>query len=213
MSSPLIRARGLGFGPTRDIPLVRNLSFELHPSQLLWVYGPNGAGKSTLVRVILGQGWIQEGVLQRNVDPNEIGYLPQLQNRQFHLPATLRDVVVTSVAGPLSSEEIVRFGLLEPRHLRLGWNTASGGERKRALLTRLLLQNPVLLILDEPFGYLDAESYRLVIGAIGRFLDSHPGQKHGKGVLIVEHGAIPDALGRLDAVKLGIGPDYDTVNS
>lgn len=203
MPSPLLRAKALSFGPTRDKPLVRNLSFELYPSQLLWISGPNGAGKSTLIRVILNQGWIESGILERHVDQKQIGYLPQLQNRQFHLPVTLRDIVVTAVAGPLSSDEIVQFGLLRPEQLHLGWNTASGGERKRALLTRLLVQDPTLLILDEPFGHLDAESYTLVIQAIKRFLTDSSGRS--KSVLIVEHGALPETLGQFEIVKVAIG--------
>lgn len=203
MPSPLIRAKGLSFGPTRDKPLVRNLSFELYPSQLLWISGPNGAGKSTLIRVILNQGWIENGTMEKNIDGKNIGYLPQLQNRQFHLPVTLRDMIATAVRGPLSSDAIVQLGLLRPEQLYLGWNTASGGERKRALLTRLLLQDPTLLILDEPFGHLDAESYTLVIRAIERFLTASSGRS--KSVLIVEHGAIPEALGRFEVVKVAIG--------
>lgn len=206
MSSLLIRAKGLDFGPQRDQVLVQDLSFELRSSQLLWISGPNGAGKSTLLRVILGQGWIKQGTLERHVPIADIGYLPQLQNRKFHLPVTLRDVVVTAVDGRVSSDDIVRIGLLQPAHLRLGWNTASGGERKRTLLTRVLMQDPALLILDEPLGHLDLESYALVIKAIDRFLNAPSNRPRAKGVIIVEHGAFPDALGRLNVVKVTLGP-------
>ncbi|WDT76915.1 MAG: ATP-binding cassette domain-containing protein [Candidatus Manganitrophus sp.] len=205
MPSPILCAKGLSFGPTRNMPLVRNLSFDLYPSQLLWVSGPNGAGKSTLIRVILNQGWIESGILEKQIEGKNIGYLPQLQNRQFHLPVTLQDIVVMAVGKPLSSDQIIQLGLLRPEQLHLGWNTASGGERKRALLTRLLLQNPTLLILDEPFGHLDAESYTLVVQVIERFLTTPSGQQREKSALIVEHGAIPETLGRFDVVKMEIG--------
>jgi ABC-type Mn2+/Zn2+ transport system ATPase subunit len=210
MSSLLVRAKGLDFGPKRDQVLVRNLSFELWPGQILWIAGPNGVGKSTLLRVILGQGWIKQGSLERFVPMADIGYLPQLQNRKFHLPVTLWDVIVTAVDGRVTSADIARIGLLQPAHLRLGWNTASGGERKRTLLTRVLMQDPSLLVLDEPLGHLDSESYALVINAIDRFLNASSDRSRAKGVMVVEHGALPEALGRFDVAKVILGPASDS---
>jgi ABC-type molybdenum transport system ATPase subunit/photorepair protein PhrA len=116
-------------------------------------------------------------------------------------------VIAAAVKSPLSSDRIVQLGLLRPEQLHLDWNTASGGERKRALLSRLLLQDPTLLILDEPFGHLDPESYILVIRAIERFLTTPEGQRREKSALIVEHGALPETLGRFDVVKIVVGYD------
>lgn len=204
MPSPILCAKGLSFGPTRNMPLVRNLSFDLYPSQLLWVSGPNGAGKSTLIRVILNQGWIESGILEKQIEGKNIGYLPQLQNRQFHLPVTLKDIVVMAVGKPLSSDQIIQLGLLRPEQLHLGWNTASGGERKgRCSLGFFTKSDP----LDSGRAvrtprcrklYPRRSSHRAI-------LTTPSGQQREKSALIVEHGAIPETLGRFDVVKMEIG--------
>jgi ABC-type Mn2+/Zn2+ transport system ATPase subunit len=196
----LIEAVRLSFGPSATHPVARDLSFRLIPGQILWVGGANGAGKTTLLRAILGQAHILSGSLNVRLSPDRIGYLPQLSNRFFHLPATLGDIVALS--RPTSHPgEGIPFDLLSPHHLPLAWNTASGGERKRALLARVLLARPDLLLLDEPLSHLDEESYAVVLHAIRTFVQS--GER--KGALIVEHEPPPEGIESLSVVKISIG--------
>jgi ABC-type Mn2+/Zn2+ transport system ATPase subunit len=198
--SELIEALSLSFGPDATHSLTRDLSFRLLPGRILWVRGANGAGKTTLLRAILGHGHISSGSLHVRVSSDRIGYLPQLSNRFFHLPATLGDIV--SLSRPDSHpEEGIPFGLLSSRHLSLSWNTASGGERKRALLARVLLSRPDLLLLDEPLSHLDEESYEVVLHAIRTFVLS--GER--KGALIVEHEPPPDKIDALSVVDISSG--------
>lgn len=170
----LLRAENLAYGFSS--PLLKGLNLTLSDHELLLVSGPNGVGKSTLVRIILGfpPARIFAGQLQCSVAPGHIAWLPQLENPEFHLPLTLRDVLDISLPQAPSTEAIVALGLLRAEHLGLPWNLASGGERKRTLLTRALLHQPRLLLLDEPLNHLDTESRALVVKGLGDYLAARP---------------------------------------
>ena len=183
MANALIEAKDLRYGTPEGKILAEKLGFKVEPGDLLLVGGPNGSGKSTLLRVLLGHDRYLGGTLAIGPRPREIAVLPQLQNNEFHLPLTLRDVLEIALKRRVTAEEAVAVGLLDEHHLDLAWNTASGGERKRTLLTRLLMQSPKLLILDEPMNHLDNLSRKKVLGAVLRFLEGAP----TRGVIMVSH--------------------------
>lgn len=194
----MIWAKSLSYGPPGGPALVKEVDFEVRPHQLLWVRGPNGIGKSTLLKVLMGQMRARKGRFGLNVPKNRVAVLPQLQNTGFHLPVTLRDVLEISRSstrtGRSQAQErdlesaVSAIGLIEPRQLGLSWNTASGGERKRTLLTRLLLQRPSVLLLDEPMNHLDPSSQKFVRQAIARFLRRAKGEANeDRAVLLVSH--------------------------
>lgn len=169
MKTTILSAADLAYGWDHRNPLAQGIEFTLKAGEILVIQGPNGSGKSTLLKVLLGQH-PKKGRVELGIAREKIAILPQLQNLHFHLPVTLGDVLEISVAGKYDEQKAVEYGLLEKHHLRLAWNTASGGERKRALLTRLLLENPQLLFLDEPMNHLDQESKPLVLKSMQNFL-------------------------------------------
>ena len=154
------------------------MNFELNSSEVLVVKGPNGVGKTTFLRLILGLHTPMSGGMSVNTD--QISYLPQLQNLSFHLPVTLGDLV--GIAPGTTREKIATLGLLDSEQLDLPWNTASGGERKRTLITRALLSDPKLVILDEPFNHLDRETKSAVTQTLIDYLRST-----GGSVVMVSH--------------------------
>lgn len=151
-----VSADRLAYGTPDGRRLAENLSFEVPAGHLGLVRGPNGCGKSTLLRVLLGLHPIVSGRV--SVD-GRTAFLPQLENSELHLPFRLGDL---ASAG----------ALLDPSQLSLGWNTASGGERKRALLTRALAKNPKVLLLDEPMNHLDEKSRIAVLDVLRHTLDA-----------------------------------------
>lgn len=111
-----------------------------------------------------------------------IAYLPQLQNKYIPWPMTLNDALT------LSNIRTTTHTLLSADMLQTEWNTSSGGERQRLLLTRVFQKNPSLIIIDEPLNHLDSDSKNHVIQLLKTYVEN-------KGALIVvEHDSIPDQL-------------------
>jgi ABC-type Mn2+/Zn2+ transport system ATPase subunit len=167
-------------------PLFDDLSISLSAGNLLFIKGPNGAGKSSLVRLILGFIQPQHGHLRLNVARHEIAFLPQSQNMHFALPMTIGDVLQLDKPKSFNPRAITELGLLSAEHLQRSWNHASGGEKQRTLLTRVLLQKPRLLILDEPFNHLDVASRQQAVEAVETYLHRH---RHRAAAIMVGHDA------------------------
>lgn len=152
---------------------------RIEAGEVFGLIGPNGAGKSTLLRTLIGRQGIAAGsvsVLGQRLDQldrtgktrlrRRIGYVPQSLQSRPELPLTVREVVAIGRSGlsglfrPLRrsdwqivDEWIERFGLAELRHRAYG--DCSGGEQRKTLIAQAMVQQPSLLLLDEPTAYLD----------------------------------------------------------
>jgi ABC-2 type transport system ATP-binding protein len=150
------------------------VTFSVEPGEVFALIGPNGSGKTTTIRLILGLYQPDDGdVTVLGVDPycefSRVG--PQVGVMLEH-PGTFDQLTgveyLNLFAGlfclsPLQAAErrefaLSRVGLVERSHERLG--TFSKGMRQRMSLARCLMNQPRLLILDEPFDGIDAESRR-----------------------------------------------------
>jgi heme exporter protein A len=159
----VISARNLSkrFGVKRVFDRV---DVELARGEFLLVTGPNGAGKSTLLRVLAGLAAPTSGKLE--LPPRgEVGYLG-------HEPLVYRELTPLEnlhlfgrlYRVPERGERIgmllERFGLWDVRDQRA--STFSRGMQQRLSLCRVLLHDPSLLVLDEPFNALDAAGAELL---------------------------------------------------
>jgi heme exporter protein A len=153
----MIRARGLEkrYGRKR---VFRDVSFELPRAGFLLVTGPNGSGKTTLLRLLAGLATPTRGSLQVDVGRASLGFCG-------HEPLLYRDLTALEnlhlygrlYRVPERSERIgmllERFGLWEARNERV--SAFSRGMTQRLALSRALLHDPMLLLLDEPHTALD----------------------------------------------------------
>jgi len=160
----MIVARQLGkrFGEKR---VLRGIDLDLARGGFAVVTGPNGSGKTTLLRLCAGLALPSEGELRVGVQRAQVGYLG-------HEPLVYREL--TSLENldlygrlyrvPERRERIgmllERFGLWEVRHERVA--AYSRGMTQRLALCRVLLHEPELLVLDEPYSALDEQGADLL---------------------------------------------------
>ncbi|MEN6458516.1 MAG: ABC-F family ATP-binding cassette domain-containing protein [Thermoguttaceae bacterium] len=150
-----IVVRAERIGKNFDRPLFRDVSLDVTRGQRWALLGPNGSGKTTLLRCLLGLLPIDEGQLHLGT-----GVLPGYFDQQ--LTSVADDAAVVDairpddrlIGEPVRRNLLARFGLTGQRAMqRVG--ELSGGERCRAALARLALQEANFLILDEPTNHLD----------------------------------------------------------
>lgn len=161
--------------------ILKDVTFHIEAGQIVTLIGPNGAGKSSLIRCILGLQKYQSGRVQ--VAPSiRIGYMPQKMHVEQSLPITVDRFLSLGpkVSRETRLEALQRVGVPDIANSPL--QTISGGEQQRVLLARAMLNQPDLLILDEPAQGVDingqAELYDLIKSIRNEY---------GCGVFMVSH--------------------------
>ncbi|MFL5097851.1 MAG: metal ABC transporter ATP-binding protein [Xanthobacteraceae bacterium] len=164
-------------------PAVHHLNGEVASGALLAVVGPNGAGKSTLFRGIAGILKPLAGVIDHDgLDIRDIAYLPQTVDIDRSFPISVFDFVgtglwrTTGFFGGMGRRERDRIGEalaavglngFENRNI----GTLSGGQMQRMLFARVLLQDARLIVLDEPFNAIDANTCADLLLLVRRWHD------------------------------------------
>jgi NitT/TauT family transport system ATP-binding protein len=152
--------------PRGPVVALADIDLQIRPREFVSVVGPSGCGKSTLLKLVAGiedatSGTINVGGKPLDGPPDRLGVVFQ---RDVLLDwRTILDNVLLSIEftrKPTADERaraallLTRFGLGGFEH-RFPWEL-SGGMRQRASICRALLADPDLLLMDEPFGALDA---------------------------------------------------------
>lgn len=192
-------------------PILRAVSFDVHPGEFVCLAGESGCGKSTLLRLIAGLETLQSGSIHRDdgalstpeasIPPEKrrIGLVFQHASLFPHL--NVRENVCFGMR-PKSREKAqallaqVRFSGREEAYP----HTLSGGEQQRVALARALAARPELLLLDEPFASLDYDLRKQLRADIHALLKAR-----GIPTLMVTHDP-QEALQLADRIVL-LGPD------
>ncbi len=177
-----------------DKEVLKDVNFEIDRGEFLTVIGPNGAGKTTLVKILIGYLKPVRGeVLIFGHNPKEnrkkvlefVGYLPQREHFT-DMPILVRDVM--KLANRSKSEEELKK-LLELVGMEMYWNERfnelSMGQQQRVLIARALINDPKLLILDEPFNGVDLPSQGRIIELLNDL------KRRGITVIAVLHNVNP----------------------
>ena len=146
-------------------PLFHDLSLVVQPGDRVALVGRNGSGKSTLMKVMAGLVEPDRG--DRVVTPGTtVGYMEQEPDMAGF--ATLGDFAMSELdAGELYRVEMAGEGLkFDPAR---PVETASGGERRRAALAKLMAESPELMLLDEPTNDIDVNTLRALEEGIENF--------------------------------------------
>jgi zinc/manganese transport system ATP-binding protein len=181
---PALVFRDLTLGYDRH-PAVHHITGDIERGVLLAIVGPNGAGKSTLLKGIVGELKPLGGSLSRDgLNKSDVAYLPQQVDIDRSFPISVFDCVAMGlwrevgawrgVNGRRTDEvdaALATVGLHGLGHRPVG--ALSGGQFQRVLFARLLLQDAVLILLDEPFRAVDTKTVADLVALILRW--------HGEG--------------------------------
>ncbi|WP_292971070.1 zinc ABC transporter ATP-binding protein ZnuC [Pantoea sp. UBA4549] len=161
--------------------VLAGISLTLQPGKILTLLGPNGAGKSTLVRTVLGLLTPDRGSVQR-APALRIGYVPQKLHIDPTLPVTV-ERFMRLTRGSKRADILPALKRVQAGHLlQAPLQKLSGGETQRVLLARALLNQPQLLVLDEPTQGVDVNGQVALYDLIDQLR-----RELNCGVLMVSH--------------------------
>ena len=177
-------------------PILKKLSLKVFPGECVGVLGPNGCGKTTLFSMCIGEQNPESGKIylgNKAIDQipihlrskEELGYLPQ-QRSVFNL-STYDNIfgICQLYFKEREKQKAITEKLLDEfnlQHLRnLNASVLSGGEVRRVMLARLMINKPKIVLLDEPLAALDPQ----IIQDIQKYILKI--QSGGTAVLITDH--------------------------
>lgn len=183
------------------LEIIRDMNFSLEPGRQLIITGESGCGKSTLLNMIGSLDFCDSGkIIVNGTDITTLGKKALCSYRngtvgfifQFHYLlkelTALENVMIPALVSGLSAPEAAERGeeLLERVNMIHKRNSypsrLSGGERQRIAVARALVNNPLLLLADEPTGNLDEKNSRLVEDLLFELT-----AEKGKSLILVTH--------------------------
>ena len=191
-----------------SFPALIDINLQIYPGERVALVGSSGAGKSTLLRLLNGTLLPSQGevwLLGRNVSTLSTPRLRQVQRQigtvyqQFHLVDNLRVIhnvnaghlghwsffkAAFSLIWPLEIEiatkALAQVGIPEKLYTRT--DQLSGGQQQRVAVARVLVQNPLVILADEPISSLDPELSREIMDLLGDI-----SCKRGKSLVVSLH--------------------------
>lgn len=170
-SNIILKIENQNLGYSKDNIILKNVNLSIYENDFLGIIGPNGGGKSTLIKSILGLLPYSTGKTSffknnKEVNSLNIGYLPQINLIDKEFPIGVFDTILSGIKlkkkFPLrytseqkkTVEELAeKMGIKD--YLRKPIGKLSGGQLQRVLLARAIIDQPDLLILDEPNTFVD----------------------------------------------------------
>jgi zinc transport system ATP-binding protein len=212
MVEPILKVKNLNVKLGGETVL-ENLSFELKEKEILIILGPNGAGKSVLLRTLLGLHSFEGEISWR--ENCHLGYVPEDFDVPLDLPLSVKEFFgfkkvnfpdISKVLQWMGIENIPKFS-----QKRLG--TLSTGQLRRTLIAWALIDNPNVLLLDEPMVGIDIHGRQTIYASLVKFW-----QMQNQTIIFVSHelGEVvkkADKILALNKIKLFYGPPEEVINS
>jgi len=179
--------------PRKPAPAVNNVSFNVYPGEFHAFIGANGAGKTTSIKSIIGAYARWKGTVLINGFKNTsieakkfLGYIPENARFPTRMGCYSYLVWMAKLSG-LSRIDAKRFATQRLNELNM-WNlrkkspnSFSSGQKKKILLAQALINNPHVLVMDEPAANLDPKARLELFETLGKL------QKEGKAIFISSH--------------------------
>ena len=194
-----LELRDVSFGYVAHQPVLKGITLNVEPGEMIGLVGHSGAGKSTLIKLMCrfydvdGGQILIDGIDVRRMDlmklRSQIGYVEQdpflfagsvTDNIRFGNREARREEIIEAAINANAHEFIAKLpdGYDTPVGERGG--RLSGGERQRVAIARAILHDPRILILDEPTSALDLETEKKIQEALGRLME-------GRTTLAIAH--------------------------
>lgn len=183
MTQPLVSLQNIGLTVNKENKtILENISFDIYPNTVTTILGPNGGGKSTTLKILLGLVAPTSGQVIKARSDLRIAYLPQKLHFDQSVPLTVEQLLKLCPKYNADNYSWLIEHLDLKQLLTTSIHQLSGGERQRAFLARCLMNEPELLVLDEPAQGVDmqrqAHLYRLI---------QQIKEKYNCAVLLVSH--------------------------
>ena len=193
-----LQAQNLAFRYDKE-PILEAVNLIINKGEFIGVFGPNGGGKTTFLKLLMGFLKPSEGFI--HLSTTKIGYVPQVTRFDKQFPISVLEIILMgflskctwwgaypSEAKQKAKQALERVGLKGKEKQPFG--TLSGGQAQRVLIARAIVNDPELLLLDEPTANIDIEAE----AAIYKLLEE---LRHSMTILIVTHD-IKGILGKVD---------------
>jgi len=204
---PIIKIQNVNF-KYESTPILKNVNLTFKRGGFHLIIGPNGGGKTTLLNLILGLKTPSSGsILINNSSPKEhrskIGYLPQALAFDPMFPLSVKEFVLMGSLSQLkwygtwpktvkqkADTLLDSVSMADFKDQQIG--SLSGGQRQRASMARALMNDPDILLLDEPTTGLDIQAFSFIQKELIRL-------KGQKTIIMVSH-MIADVIDEVDDI-------------
>lgn len=197
----IISIKNVSFSYSGGINVLENLSFDIYKKDFIAIIGANGSGKSTLLKLILkelnpsdGEIFISSTNIKNFKEWDTIGYVPQINAGNIPgFPITALEIVTLNLYNKMGFFKFSRKSHIELAKRALSQvnmldfantpiNKMSGGQQQRIMIAKSLINNPKILIFDEPTTGIDKESKDQLFKIL-----THLNRIHGITILLVTH--------------------------
>jgi len=197
----IISIKNVSFSYSGGVNVLENLSFDIYKKDFIAIIGANGSGKSTLLKLILkelnpsdGEIFISSTNIKNFKEWDTIGYVPQINAGNIPgFPITALEIVTLNLYNKMgffkfsrkSHIELAKRALSQVNMLdfaNIPINKMSGGQQQRIMIAKSLINNPKILIFDEPTTGIDKESKDQLFKIL-----THLNRIHGITILLVTH--------------------------
>ena len=197
----IISIKDLSFSYSGGVNVLEDLSFDIQEKDFIAIIGANGSGKSTLLKLILkelnpsdGEIFISNTNIKNFKEWDTIGYVPQINAGNIPgFPITALEIVTLNLYNKMGFFKFSRKSHIELAKRALSQvnmldfantpiNKMSGGQQQRIMIAKSLINNPKILIFDEPTTGIDKESKDQLFKIL-----THLNRIHGITILLVTH--------------------------
>lgn len=211
-----LKVKNASFSYTKDVTILRDISFTLKQGEIMTILGQNGIGKTTLLKCVIGllrwekgQIYVDGKNISSLIKCESIAYVPQAHKTVFPFTVSemtamgrARHVPIFGMPSRLDREKVIdaleTVGIrdLEDRLC----SELSGGQLQLVYIARALVNDPKLLIMDEPESHLDFRNQHVILKLIKKL-------KGEKGISCIINTHYPDHALNISDYTLILGRD------